>query len=357
MKVSRLHDSIDHVTPLALDNGTRLVPLGTILMVVRGMSLAHSFPVAIAEKPVAFNQDLKAFVPNSGVDSEFLLRWLEFNQATLLLLATEATHGTKRIPTPDLLASHVPLPHPAEQCEIAEALSDVDVLLGALEALIAKKLAIKQAAMQRLLTGRCRLPGFTGKWVVKRIGDVADVDPDNLSDSTEPDYRFNYISLEQVEAGRLLGYTEMEFRTAPSRARRVLQSGDVLMSTVRPNLKGHLLLLEQVSNAICSTGFAVLRAKQGASDPRFMFAHLFGQVVNDQIEKILTGSNYPAISGADVRHLEIPCPPELCEQEAISDVLSDIDAEIGALKRWRYKTRAIKQGMMEQLLTGRVRLV
>ena len=70
MKLPRLDDSIDHVTPLALGNGTRLVQPGTILMVVRGMSLVHSFPVAIVDKPVAFNQDLKAFVPNAGVDSE-----------------------------------------------------------------------------------------------------------------------------------------------------------------------------------------------------------------------------------------------------------------------------------------------
>ena len=174
MKVSRLHDSIDHVTPLALGNGTRLVQAGTILMVVRGMSLVHSFPVAIVEKPVAFNQDLKAFVPNAGVDSEFVLRWLEFNQATLLLLATEATHGTKRIPTPDLLASHVPLPHPAEQREIAEALSDVDVLLGALEALIAKKRAIKQSAMQQLLGGKARLSGFGGEWQQMALGKIGE---------------------------------------------------------------------------------------------------------------------------------------------------------------------------------------
>lgn len=172
MKVSRLHDSTDHVTPLALGNGTRLVQPGTILMVVRGMSLAHSFPVAIVETPVAFNQDLKAFVANAGVDSEFVFRWLEYNQSTLLLLATEATHGTKRIPTPDLLASHVPLPHPAEQREIAEALSDVDGLLGTLGALIAKKQAIKQATMQHLLVGMTRLPGFSADWERKRIGDI-----------------------------------------------------------------------------------------------------------------------------------------------------------------------------------------
>ena len=166
MKVSRLHDCVDHVTPLALGNGTRLVQPGTILTVVRGMSLAHSFPVAIVERPVAFNQDLKAFVPHPDVGGEFILRRLEANQSRLLLLATGASHGTKRIPTGDLLVSRVPLPPHVEQHAIAEALSDVESLFEAMEAMIAKKRARRQGAMQQLLTGRARLPGT--RWGVDR---------------------------------------------------------------------------------------------------------------------------------------------------------------------------------------------
>jgi type I restriction enzyme, S subunit len=79
-----------------------------------------------------------------------------------------------------------------EQRAIAEALSDVDGLLGALEALIAKKRAIKQAAMQQLLTGKTRLPGFTGEWKVNQLGEIADVDPENLPSGTNPGYRFAY---------------------------------------------------------------------------------------------------------------------------------------------------------------------
>ena len=254
-------------------------------------------------------------------------------------------------------AVNVPMPPPHEQEAIAEALSDVDGLLEGLEALIAKKRSIKQAAMQQLLTGKTRLPGFSGPWEAKPIGDIADVDPEYLPDSTDLSFRFNYISLENVDVGRLLGYSEMEFRAAPSRARKVLRTGDVLMSTVRPNLLGHLLFLEQASNAICSTGFAVLRAKPGLSDVQFLYAHLFGFSVYKEIERTLAGSNYPAISSRDVRQLKIPCPPEVCEQSAIAEVLSNMDAEIAALERRRDKTRAIKRGMMEQLLTGRVRLV
>ena len=129
------------------------------------------------------------------------------------------------------------------------------------------------------------------------------------------------------------------------------------MSTVRPNLKAHLLYLEQIPNAVCSTGFAVLRTKSNVSDPGFLFAHLFGDAVNEQIEESLAGSNYPAINSRDVRRLQVACPPDVEEQTAIATVLSDMDAEITSMEAKLSKARLIKQGMMQELLTGRVRLV
>jgi len=244
-----------------------------------------------------------------------------------------------------------------EQRAIAGALSDVDGLIGALEKLIAKKRAIKQAAMQQLLTGKTRLPGFGGEWDTQQIDALATIDPENLSSTTDPNLAFNYISLEDVDAGRLLGSSGQTFKSSPSRARRVLRHDDVLMATVRPNLMAHLHFRSQVPSAVCSTGFAVLRARSGLAAPGFLFAHLFGDVVNEQIEKTLAGSNYPAINSRDVRMIKVPCPPTVEEQHAIATSLSDMDAEIEALEQRRDKTRAIKQGMMQQLLTGRIRLV
>ena len=252
----------------------------------------------------------------------------------------------------------IPLPPTkAEQEAIATALSDTDALIESLEQLIAKKRHIKQGAMQELLTGKRRLPGFSGEWESKLLGQIADIDPENLPGNTNPNYRFNYISLEQVDEGRLLGYSEEVFLTSPSRARRVLRNGDVLMATVRPNLMAHLHYTGQVDKAICSTGFAVLRAKEGISDSGYLFFHLFCFVVNKQIEKIIAGSNYPAINGTDVKQIEIPCPPSVEEQSAIANILSDMDTEIAALETRLAKTRQLKQGMMHELLTGRIRLV
>ena len=121
------------------------------------MILARSFPVARAERAVAFNQDIKALVPREGVDSNFLLYWFGANEARFLSATNEATHGTKRIPSEALFAMEVLLPELSEQIAIATVLSDMDAELAALEARRAKTQALKQAMMQALLTGRIRL--------------------------------------------------------------------------------------------------------------------------------------------------------------------------------------------------------
>ena len=269
------------------------------------------------------------------------------------LAAGTKVYATSRV---HIASADIPLPPLPEQRAIAAVLSDVDALVGSLEVLIAKKRAIKRAAMQQLLTGRTRLPGFEGEWETKRIDALAEVDPENLPSRTDPEFAFNYISLDHVDAGRLLGCSRETFATAPSRARRVLRPGDVLMSTVRPALQGHLLFFGQIPDAVCSTGFAVLRTKRNDGDPRFLFAHLFGDGVAAQVRSLLAGSNYPAINSGDIGGLRVTCPPSLAEQRTIANVLSDMDAEIASLEQRLDKTRAIKQGMMQQLLTGAVRL-
>lgn len=257
----------------------------------------------------------------------------------------------------DLSRVLVPLPPIPEQQTIAAALSDADTLIASLDKLIAKKRDVKAAAMQQLLTGRERLPGFSGEWEVKKLGDVAYVDVDSLSASTDPDFEFNYISLEDVDCGVLLSSVVHRFCLSPSRARRRLRFGDILVSTVRPNLKSHLLFQIDRGEWVCSTGFSVVRCSERFADCRFVFQQLFEGSVPAQIETLISGSNYPAINGADVRAFRIPMPPTIEEQRAIAAVLSDMDAEIVALEARRDKTRAIKQGMMQELLTGKTRLL
>ena len=245
----------------------------------------------------------------------------------------------------------------AEQTAITAVLSDTDALIQIMDQLIAKKRNINQGTMQELLTGKRRLPGFSGAWEVKKLGEVADIDSDNLGSTTDPGYVFKYISLEGVDNGILKTYSEQEFQYAPSRARRKIKRGDILVSTVRPNLKSHMCFSLDSPNWICSTGFSVVRCNVGQVNSDYIFQHFFADTISNQIDTLLTGSNYPAINSKDVRDLRILLPPTLAEQTAIATVLSDMDAEIVVLEQKRDKYKAVKQGMMQVLLTGKVRLV
>ena len=303
---------------------------GTGSMIIRiGPLLDGRFIQRVLSSP-----PIIAAIENASVGSTMI----NLNQGTL---------GNLLIPLPPTLA---------EQHAIAEVLGDADALIESLEQLIAKKRAVKQGVMQELLTGKTRLPGFSGEWEVMRLGDLADIDPEQIGSDTKSDYTFKYISLEDVDCGSLRDYTLLTFRSAPSRARRRLRYDDVLVSTVRPNLKSHLWFREPSTDWICSTGFAVVRCRNKICHPGYIFVHLFANGIAKQIETLLTGSNYPAINSRDVRQLEVPVP-SFDEQTAIAAILSDMDEEIAALETKLTKARMVKQGMMQELLTGRVRLV
>ncbi len=288
--------------------------------------------------------------PHEESDGRFFAEFINERIA----FAVEST-GVPQLTAPQISSYKLLVPPLPEQRAIATALSDVDALLIKLDQLIAKKRDIKQAAMQQLLTGQTRLPGFSGAWEVKRLGDVAAIDPENLDSNTAANYEFNYISLEDIDHGILCGFSEEVFFSAPSRARRKLRNGDILISTVRPSLQSHLHFKINAPNWVCSTGFAVVRCRTGVSESVYVFQHLFAESVSRQIETLLTGSNYPAINSGDVRALEIPIP-SIPEQSAIATILSDMDTELAALQTRRDKTQALKQGMMQELLTGNIRL-
>ncbi|MBL0872512.1 restriction endonuclease subunit S [Serratia nevei] len=270
----------------------------------------------------------------------------------------------------------IPLPlNKDEQIKIYKSLSSIDALISKLEKLLIKKQAIKTATMQQLLTGKTRLPQFALRedgaakgykkselgdipedWQISKIGGLSNVDPENLPSSTPPKYEFDYISLEQIARGILLGKTRLVFSDAPSRARRLLRCNDVMVSTVRPNLKSHYLVDNEVSNLICSTGFSVIRCDMDQLHPNFLYQHLFAASINEQIEMLISGSNYPAINSDNVKGLMVP----ICsvpEQIAIATILSDMDKDIQTLQQRLDKTRQLKQGMMQELLTGKTRLI
>ena len=225
------------------------------------------------------------------------------------------------------------LPPLPEQRAIAEALSDVDQLLGSLEKLIAKKRAIKQAAMQQLLTGKTRLPGFSGEWETRRLGNIA------------PLQRGFDLPTSQIRPG---SYAVVYSNGVLHHHERAMVNGPGVV-TGRSGTIGKVHFIEKDywphNTALWVTSFC-------GNDPKFIY-YLYTHI---GLTRFLSGSGVPTLNRNDV-HQHLASYPPLPEQIAIATVLSDMDAEIAALERRRDKTRAIKQGMMQQLLTGRVRLV
>lgn len=329
---------------------SKLFPKGTLLFTIA----ANIGEVAFLRFDGACPDSLVAINPKSGTSERWLYYQLGFLQPAFEAAATQ--NAQLNINLEKLNPFRVPFPPLKEQEAIAEALSDADALIEGLEQLIAKKRLIKQGAMQDLLTAKRRLPGFSGEWEEHAIQDVANVDPEALGAGTSKNRGIKYISLEDVNRGALNGWSEIAFGVAPSRARRVLRQQDVLLGTVRPNLQSHHLFMQQGDDWIGSTGFAVLRARQDLCSPRYLFELIMSDIIGLQIDELIAGSNYPAISNRDVRKLGIYLP-SIDEQDAISEILADMDAEIHALETRLEKARAVKEGMMQNLLTGRIRLV
>ena len=191
-------------------------------------------------------------------------------------------------------------------------------------------------------------------WEVKRLGEVCDIDKESLSNKTDPNYEFDYISLSDVDSDCFETTTsKQKFRTAPSRARRIVKQGDVIISTVRPNLQAFTLIKDKVKDLIVSTGFAVLTPKQIINE--YLYQYVFSYPVSKQFYQLVVGSNYPAVNSSDVSHLKIAFPP-LSEQHRIVSVLSLWDTAIAKQTALIEQLTLRKRGLMQQLLTGKKRL-
>ncbi len=187
-------------------------------------------------------------------------------------------------------------------------------------------------------------------WQVRRLTECANIDSDNLDSKTAGNYTFSYISLSDVENGQISKrLPEFQFSEAPSRARRVVKTGDVLLATVRPNLQNFIRIRNAEGSLIASTGYSVIRAND-ASDGEFLYQLLYSDSTCSQIDKLVVGSNYPAINSSDVKNLLIPFPP-LPEQKKIARILSSVDSKLALIDQQITTTQTLKKGLMQMLFT------
>jgi len=250
----------------------------------------------------------------------------------------------------------LPLPPPPEQKKIADILSTWDRAIETLEQLITKKEELKKGLMQQLLTGKKRFPGFDGKWQEVRFKDVVKIDAESLNSKTPADYEFQYISLSDVESGRISKDVENhKFEDAPSRAKRKVAEGDILMATVRPNLQAFALAKKEHQGMIASTGLAVLTPKKDFNI-KYLYHYLYSHHMSSQFYALTVGSNYPAINSSDVKRLKIRIPTDNEEINKIESTLTKIDKEIKSLRKNKALMITQKKGLMQQLLTGKTRV-
>tara|TARA_R110000868_G_scaffold1158_8_gene8931 strand:- start:21459 stop:22649 length:1191 start_codon:yes stop_codon:yes gene_type:complete len=167
-------------------------------------------------------------------------------------------------------------------------------------------------------------------WLNRKLSAIAQVNPESLAASTDLFFEFGYIDISQIEQpGSCQGWHQMHLRDAPSRARRLVKAGDVLVSTVRPYLRSFAKVPEANIPLIASTGFAVVRAAENV-DPEFLYQQIMDQRFSAYLIPRMTGSNYPAVSAKDVGEYLVPVPP-LDEQRRIADILQSVDDAISAL--------------------------
>ncbi len=329
---------------------SRHFPKESILFVCIGSTIGKC---GIATEELTSNQQINAIFPSSVFSTDYVYYAVSAAASKIKALAGE--QAVPIVNKTQFSETVIPLPPTkAEQEAIAEALSDADALIESLEQLIAKKRLIKQGAMQELLTGKKRLPGFSGEWAIKQLGDVIEKfigggTPsrsnqqywgDELSWVTVKDFAtFDpWISQEMI--------TRLGLKHSAS---HLIPKGTLITSTRMALGKA---VIYKIDVAINQDMKALFPKPVLATQYLYFWFQYHGQ----SIDELGSGSTVKGISLPDLKKIDFQLP-SCAEQTAIATILSDMDTEITELDIKLSKARKIKQGMMQALLTGKTRLI
>lgn len=310
----------------------------------------------IDETEVYAGGDIIIFSPVKGI-SEFYGYLLNAPFSIKQKASKGQGDAIVHISSSNLADIFIPFPNEIEQKAIAEALSDTDSLIQSVEKLIDKKKKIKQGAMQQLLTGEKRLPGFSGEWEVKKLGEVAVLKHGySFSSKTyEIDGKYKVVTIANVQKGFMSTTSCSTIKDLPAdiQAHQQLSIDDLLIS-----LTGNVGRVCMVNQSNC-----VLNQRVGkfVISEKYDFKYVYYSLNLDSfIEEMMLsakGGAQPNLGNSDVLSYDLCIPNDIEEQKAIAQVLSDMDEEIEGLEEKLKKYKTIKQGMMQELLTGRIRLI
>ena len=298
-------------------------------------------------------------VNDRRVDPEFVYHYLSQPRIRGYYESIVTGQAYPQISLEQVRETLVPLLPLAEQRSIASALSDADGMIESLERLISKKQDFKQGIMQELLTGRTRLPGFTGKWSEVTAGDIGTFKggsgfPLLFQGSETGKFPFFKVSDMNIDGNELFMNRANNYVSESQRksiAALVMPPGAIVFAKV-----GAAVFLERkriltVPSCI-DNNMAAFMLDSSRADVRFIH---FGLSSFRMSSLVATGA-LPSLNGKQLRSIPIALPDQLSEQRAIAGALADADVEIDALQRRTTKARDIKQGMMQELLSGRTRL-
>ncbi|MBC6476651.1 MAG: restriction endonuclease subunit S [Hormoscilla sp. GM7CHS1pb] len=310
---------------------TTEAPLGNVATV-------DNESIALAQRVIKYR------ARDQKLNHEYLKYYLLSNKFQKILLDNSSGTTAQGIKGSILHTLPIIIATPTEQRAIAQTLSDVDGLIAALDRAIAKKRNIKTATMQELLTGKKRLPGFNEEWQVKRLGDIANITMGQSPSSQY--YNSKEIGLPLIQGNADIKNRRAVIRNYTSEVTKKCYYGDIILSVRAP------------VGEVAKTNFdaCIGRGVSAISYPNdFLYHYLIFR--ESRWSKLSKGSTFDSINSTEIKSLEIKLPVDLKEQSAIASILSDIDAEIAALEKRRAKTKAMKQGIMQELLTGKTRLI
>lgn len=248
----------------------------------------------------------------------------------------------------------IALPSMKEQEIIAQTISDIDCLITNLEKLLAKKKAIKQGAMQELLTGKRRLPGFDGEWVELEIGKSGHLLRESIDPQTHPNVMFSEYSMPAFDDGQM---AVKKYGADMHSNRTVIYGPILLFNKLNVRQKRIWLVNATEDNAVCSSEFLPYYSE--AIDLRLLQQLLSTEKVTNDFIGMSTGTSnsQKRITPKNFLEYTIYVPEDIREQAAIAEILADMDKEIDQLQKSLNKYQLVKQGMMSELLTGRIRLI
>lgn len=285
---------------------------------------------------------LSVIAKDSTIDTKYLS----------YLLSVQKYHSTDggipQLTVPMIGSTIIPIPSLLEQRTIAECLEAIDQMISAQNQKVESLKAHKKGLMQQLFpqpgatTPALRFPGFAGDWEVKKLGEIADVNPK----SDKLPNKFVYIDLESVESGNLLKKNIIEVKNAPSRAQRLLKKGDILFQMVRPYQRNNYHFYDNDGNVyVASTGYAQIRYKDCSE---YLYQYLHTDTFVDIAISKCVGGNYPAINTTDLTNITVYLPSP-AEQQKIAECLETLDNLIAAESKKLESLKTHKKGLMQQL--------